>query len=470
MGKIWKICAIGLGASGAVIPPVFGQGDETGPVEITFGLTQRFETDSNLGLTPGGEDDTTQSVTSLSFGLNSVTGIDTLSFDLSTSLRFVNGPGRSGTETEFDDLDARLSFARDVGHSALSVAARYNETEVEFTRPLIGIFDDTTGEVIIPDDLDDLEGTGSRISYGLDTKLELMRDAPVSLTFDASISALDYENVTSANLFDTTRTALGVSAGFAFSPVLDGTLSYRYSMFDAENAGLTERTTEAINGGLTYTLSDTVTLTGSLGYNRTQTDEGLGIARTTQTNEGFTIGTGLTFARPNGNITVNLGSDIDQTGRRDSFDIGRTLTLPQGDLAFSVGLTRDDNGETDTTASLNWSQPLPNGNLTLRLQRGVTVNNDDANRITSVLSASYSHTINSLSSVNFNGSYSASEDTGGGNLVERANLSAVYSHSVTQDWNLNTGYTYRMRNAATTSSADSHSVFLSLSRDFSIRP
>ncbi len=468
MVKLWKVCTIALGASGMIIPPSLAQDSEGNGVEMTFGVGQRFERDSNLTLIPGGEKATTLSVTNLSFGFLSETKVDTLSFGVSTALRAVNGPDTSGTDTSFDDLNAQLSFARDVEHSALSVSTRYNSANIKFIQPLVGIIDED-GDIVFPDDLDALEGTGTRVSYGLNTSLVLKRGMR-DLAFRAGISGLKYDTATAANLFDNKRSYLGVTAGFIISPVLDGSLSYDNSIYSASNTTQTDRTTNSVSAGLAYAMSKTVSLRGSLGYSNTETDEGIGPARATTTQEGYTTGVGLNVERPNGAININLETGIDQNGRRNSFDIGRTLSFPQGNLGFSIGLTEDDQNNVNTTTSANWSQELPSGNLTVRLQRGIIVNNDDENRLISFVSANYSHPINSLSSLNFNGSYSGSQDTGGGNSVKQANLSTSYSHAVTQDWNLNTGYTYRMRNTTTTSSADSHAIFLSVGRSFSISP
>lgn len=465
MVKLWKVCTIALGASGMIIPPSLAQDSEGNGVEMTFGIDQRFEGDSNLTLTPGGEKTTTQSVTNLSFGLTSETKVDTLSFGVSTALRAVNGPDTSGTDTQFDDLNAQFSFGRDVEHSAVSVSTRYNRANIAFIRPLVGIINED-GSIVFPDDLDTLEGTGTRVNYGLDTTLKLLG----GLTFSAGISGLKYDAATAANLFDNKRSYLDVAGGFRISPVLDGSLAYNHSIYRASNTNQTDRKTNSFKAGLNYAMSETVSLRGSLGYSNTETDEGIGPARATTTHEGYTTDVGLDVERPNGAITIDLGTRITQNGRRNDFDIGRTLSLPQGNFGFSIGLTEDDQNNVNTTASANWSQELPNGNLKVWLKRGIIVDSNDENRLISFVSANYSHPINSLSSLNFNGSYSVSQDTGGGNSVKQANLSTTYSHAVTQDWNLNTGYTYRMRNGATTSSADSHAIFLSVGRSFSISP
>ena len=465
MGKIQKRHAVWLMLLATVAMPSAAQDAAGGGIVLNFGVEQRLESHTNIGLNSSGGSARTFATTQLSFGLLSETNIDRLSIDTSTSLRV----GTGNTETRLDDLNTRFSYRRDVGHADLSVSGRYKEGSIEFTR-VFEDFIDADGFFDPPDDLADLSGTGDRTTYALNAELNVMKNGPLSLQFRAGTSVLSYDNATTLSLVDTERYNLGVTAFMRFNEVMDGELSYDFDSFDSEDIDQLHRDTREARFTLGYDYSETVRLTGYLGYTEVESASGIGAARSTRVRDGFTTGLGVIYERPNGAITANIGTEIDENGRRLSYDIGRSFVFKEQTISMSIGQIREDNGETAVTASLNWQRELPTGFISTQLSRGIATNNGDDSTLVLRISANYLHDINDLSNLTLSGSYASEEDIGGGNLAERADLSATYNYSLTPDWALSTGYRYEMRNATTTPSADDHSIFISLGRDFSIRP
>jgi hypothetical protein len=54
--------------------------------------------------------------------------------------------------------------------------------------------------------------------------------------------------------------------------------------------------------------------------------------------------------------------------------------------------------------------------------------------------------------------------------TSRADLRATYRRDLTRDWQLSTGYEYRIREESDIGEATSNRVFLTLERSFAVRP
>ncbi len=443
---------------------------ETGGLQMYVDVNEQLAYDTNNSLEPGGEENTSSSTTTLTFGLTSETRTDKLSASLGGVLRVVSGPGRSGTEAEIDDPTLRFSFARDTGNASFDIGANYQRTPVDFTRPLSDFFDPDTGLIVLPDDLDDLEGRGNRTSIGANVEVELFKNAPAGLTLRASKNILRYSDTTDSGLFRTERTNFGADVRLTFSDVLEGTGSVSRSTYEAEDDDQTDRVTDKYSFGLEYSASSRLTLEGRVGYSRTETDEGIGPARMTSVEDGATFRFAAEYDLANGSMGATLTSDVDQNARRNTLEFNRSFDLPDGDLSASIGVTRGSADNTEVIGSLNWSKELPTGVLSAQVSRSVTTSNDDDERLSTALTLNYAHTINELSSISLTTTLVESDLLTGGDSASRFNASATYSYELTQDWDLNAGYTYRRNKDEGQEVADSHSIFLGVGRRFNLRP
>ncbi|MFA9229799.1 MAG: hypothetical protein ACEQSU_03475, partial [Microgenomates group bacterium] len=402
------------------------QAQDTGGVVMTFGLQERLETTSNLGLDVTNRGRTNQATTNLSFGISSETQTSRLAFDMSGVLRAAQGPGHSGTDFGFDGPKLAFSYAHSGANASLSLKAHYSDADVEYLRPLENFLDED-GHIVLPEDLADLTGTGTRRSSGLNAALTWGNDAPVGFGLSAAVSDLSYRNTTSPGLIDSRRTTLGASMRLDLSEVTKATLGLTISRFEDEAPLSSPRNTISFDAGLSQVMT-TGTLTGSLSAAKTEDGTKLG------------------------------------------FSVGRDIELPNGSLTASLGLSRAATGGTSLTGSLGLQHELPQGQITAQLRRGIGVSSDDTDSLTTVLSLGYSQTLSPLSSLSLDLSYAESTATATDNTVTNTSFGATYSHALTEDWGLNLGYRQRMRDSDGVGKADSSSVFLSLSRDFTFRP
>jgi hypothetical protein len=87
-------------------------------------------------------------------------------------------------------------------------------------------------------------------------------------------------------------------------------------------------------------------------------------------------------------------------------------------------------------------------------------------------SVGYDYQINSLSSVGISANFAELARSGGPQLNDttRSDLRATYRYALTRDWQLSTGYEYRIRDEDDIGEATSNRIFLTLQRSFSVRP
>ncbi|MCI2401143.1 hypothetical protein [Aliiroseovarius subalbicans] len=425
-------------------------------LDMTFGLEQRLEADSNPGLDAGGSETEISASTQLSFGLVRETPLDRFSFTASGLVRAELSPD---AELRFDDQKLGLGYAREGANSGFEIEAGYHRANIAYLQPLSDFLNDD-GEIELPEDLEDLNGTGTRENLSLSTQLELGRDAPLGATFTARFLDRSYSGTTNPDLFDSQRTKLGTDIHLRLSPVAEGSLGLNYHLYDADDTEGTRRETTTTQVGIHYDVSPILQFEASLGYAIIDTEE---FAITTRT-EGMFGRLTAELERPNGTVTADLHSDITEDGTIHTFRIGRALDLPSGALAASIGVSKPEGGPSHLIGSLDWRHDLPTGKLNAQLLRSVGFDDDDGITTTTALALGYSHEINNVSGLNFDLNYAVIDDPT--ESRERGKFTAVYQRALTADWGLNAGYRYRTRD----SDAESHAIFLSIGREFSGRP
>jgi hypothetical protein len=407
-------------------PAAHAQGREAGGVRMTWGIEQRFETDSNGELDPGGSEDINQASTRLSFGLTSATRVSSLAFNAAGKFRIAQGPDFDGTEAEFTEPEVGLSYARRGANADLSFSGRYRESDVAFLRPLDD-FIDSDGNLDLPEDLEDLNGNGTRRNLRANAALNWGRNGPVGFGLSGGYSIIDYSNASSASLVDSRRANVGANFRVEIAPATDATAGLRFATFDDDDPTSSRRNTYGLNLGLSRAVDNGL---WSVGFNLSDTEDGT------------------------------------QTG----VNIGREMALPRGNLSASVGVTAGAEGGLDLTGSLGYSQALTGlGRVNASLTRAITQGTDDTERLLTALSLGYSHTLSRLSSVNVNVLASESEDTATNLATRNASLGVSYSRSLTRDWGMNLGYRHRIRDEDGAPSANSDSFFLTIRRDFEIK-
>lgn len=433
-------------------------------MSLTLGVEQRLETGDNLGLETPEEGTTTLSTTTLNFGLNTATANQSLGVNAGFKLRAGELPSNSDIDTGFVEPQLSFNYTRQGANAVFDVDGSYRESDISFT-PGVGDFVDENGVIVLPPDFEDLEGSGTRRNYSLNTSLETGLNAALGFVFDAGVSGISYDEQ-SASLEDIFRYTAGVRANLRFSEVTTGFVAYDFDHFESDDAQNTERDTNSIEVGVSQELSRRASFEAAIGFS--DIDEELnGIS---SSSSGATGRLSFDYLMPDGSINTSYSTTRDQDGARHTINVGRTFNLPNGVFAIEIGATQEESGDPDLIGSLNYTRELPTGVIRAGLNRNVTTSSEDEERITTTADVGYDHEINNVSSIGFDLSFGLSEQTGGVNNddTRRTDVSATYNRRVTEDWSMSTGVEYRIRDEDTSGKSDSTSIFLTLNRDFNL--
>lgn len=460
--------SVGLGAAG--FDAMAQDGGPSG-IRLSFGIDQRFSHDSNLDLSVPRVGSTTAATTRLNFGLTSETRAQRLAFSAGTTARAARLPA-GNTETTLDEPRYSLSYSRESARSLISLSGSFSSDRIRFLRPLedfvTELLDpdgnpvlDPDGEPILiidlPDDLDDLEGVGRRRFTNLNGRLVLGRGGPLVTTLTAGRQERRYVDA-SPGLTDTRRTNVSAAFSARLTPTTSGNLRLSFERFENDNPpALTRRDSTRITLGFSHAVSEALSVNASIGPSRIETRQFGTITR----EDGIDGSLGLSLDLPNGSAGATLSARTNQDGTRTSFSLSRSMELPRGSVSGSLGVTRSPAGDIFTTASMSYRHPLPRGNFSLALNRGIGTDANDNDVARTALSMGYSHQINALSNLNLNASFVSRDD----GSDERASLGATYRQQFTRDWGVNLGYRYDTRDRGA-GRAENHGVFLSVSRNF----
>lgn len=451
--------AAAVSAVAAVLLPAAAQ--ELGGTRYTFGINQRFEAASNLGLEIPDEGETNLSTTTLTFGIDSSTDIQTFSLGLSGRLREGSLPTGSDTQTGFVEPEFRLRYQREGANALFSFRASYRRDDVSFFLPLAAFTNDE-GVVEIPLDIEDLRGAGSRNRYNLGMTLETGINSPIGFRFAADARRITYEDTTAPNLFDTERTLLSATTFFRPNEITDYSVTLSQDTFDSDDPATEDRVTRNLSVGIDRAINERSRISASAGYSRIElTQTGV------KSNEsGATAYLGYFTDMPNGTLGTTFDLNRTQNGARKNVKVTRTFETPLSAFNLQVGATQLDSGTVSPIGSLAWDRELPTGGLTLSLRRDVRLTNDDEERLSTSLNMDYTYVVNDYSNVRLSAFYGNFDATSTSNHIRRTDLTLAYSHALTEDWSLDTGVTWRQRNENTVGSAESTSLFVGIGRTF----
>lgn len=387
---------------------------EPGGVFFTFDIDQSFEATSDRDLATPEEEEGFDSITGLQFGAVTETRTDRLSFDLGTGFRAADG------EVTSDETSIRLAYNRNSADAMLDLSASAVRSEIEFLRDASD-FVNADGEVVLPDDFEDLTGTGSRTASTLAANFRWGETDPVGYRIGLSGRTLRYEDA-SAALVDTDIGSVTAGVRLNINEVTTSNLDLTYTQTDETGEPIEDRTT---------------------------------------------LGGGLTFARPLGDLTTRISVSRDEADETFwAASVNRRLELPRSTLEGSLGLVEDESGEARLTGSIDYTFPRPTGQIDLSAERSLSPGDD---RSATTVSANYGQNISPVSNVQFGIVYGEASDSDGSDPLATGSLSASYGIALTPVWQLNLGARANIRDDDGSRSR-SNTLFLALNRGVSWRP
>lgn len=444
-------------ASGLVLGLATGAWTQDVPPRLVFDLSSRLSLDDNPDLAPGGSGPQARLDTDLGLTLNGVTRDQNLRFSL-TGLMQINDEGLA-----FRDPSIRLSYGREAANSRISVSGALSQSPVDLFEP---VFSEEGGVIIT----DILATTGTVSSRNAELSFATGLQDPLGFDLSASVTGRDYSDTSDPAVFDSSSRSLSLgvqlrqpSAGRQISLTLRGSSS------DFDNLTNTSREDRSLSFGYSQDLRPDLRLQASLG--QTWSDSRLG-GVADLSSAGATGSLGLEAELANGSASVTLASDRDVLGPRQTLQFSRSLALPDGTLEATLGLSSRPGEAGQLVADLRYAQDLGGGSLTVSLSREIVLNAASQDVANTVLDVNYEHDINDRSrlglSLNLLGT--GSGGTAGVTEAQRQSFTASYSRDLIADWQVTAGYQVRGLDTSAAAAARSNTVFLSVSRRFTLRP
>ena len=449
-----------------------GEGPEAGGPVLTFGISSTLSATDNYDLAPDNEESAELFDTRLSFGYRSRRANDTLSLDLSGVLRAVEPPRDANT---FDDRSARLGYQRQGVNSALSFGADYSLSSVDARDPFDRNFLDEDDPFFGDDPLDETDLTqdrGDEQQIGARFRFETGLNDPLGVVLTGRYRDRSFTDTTDPDLFDNEIFTLSGTTRVTLSPITEARVVLRYEDYSADDTPRTDRQTSSVNLGLTQALSQVDTLDVSVGLQQIETKETIGGTRGSDTENGVIGALALTRDLTRGTIGTSFEVDQSENGQTATWLVSRDLPLPRGSLALSLGATRDVNDDIIPSGSIDFVHEMLRSTLTASLSQDVRTSDRSNELRTTRASVGYNYEINSLSRIGISANFAELAQAGGPavNDTTRTDLRATYTRDLTRDWQISTGYEYRIRDEETVGEATSNRVFLTLQRSFAVRP
>ncbi len=399
---------IGLAAAAAALAgvPVVAQDDGAGGLRFTFGIDNRQFLHSNGTLTPGGDDESFETNTQLSFGIASVTPESYFTADASVRLRYIKflDGGDNLLRDGLVNPDLRLSWGRDSAAARIDATAFWNEIDLAQDRT-IDDFDSLTGK---------RQTSGGTIAY---------------------------------RWGEDRRWGFGLRAAVRDTNFIDA-------------PGETDWQRAQLGADVRLDLSEAMTLTFDASRNRFK-EAGEDPSYSTR------VSADLSIARPNGTFVIGANADYTDEGTRTGLSFGRQLDLPSGSLGVRLGLTRGVDGELSTIGTLDWVHVLPNGQISVSLSRGVTSGETtDSETRTTRVALGLTHDLSPRAVLSADFGYAESVETSTGDTTRNGSAGVMVTYDVGQDWLLDAGVRRRLRDDPDTPEAVDNAIFLGLRKTF----
>lgn len=422
---------IGFGAASAglgllvLAMPVLAQSASSLPtgLQSAFSIRQGFEAQRNPQLEPEQSDEQRAlSNTDLSFGVTSATRSDQLEMNLGLRLRGAMGELDTGEDQGFAIDRPRLAFSHE--HRAPGTNIR---TTASVQRNNIGFLrrEELLDEDTLPEDIDDLEGSGFRTDARLNFNAEFRNNAPFGWGVSLNRSVLSYDDVEGTNLEDRETTSAGLSARFRLSPRITLNTRLGYSLRSLNNAS--DEETSSASATLNLRRSGTSNQRVNLRFEDPDDD----------------------FNR----FTLSFGGSENIDGIRS--------------LNYTLGFTALRDDQTRAVAGLDYQQRLSRGlSVSAGLNQQVRDDAADGAVLDTVARAGLSQSLSRLSQVSFRVSSGRREDLDTEEITRNSVATLSYTHRLNRDWSLSVGASRAFRQETGEVDTSSDRLFFNIGRSW----
>jgi hypothetical protein len=207
----------------------------------------------------------------------------------------------------------------------------------------------------------------------------------------------------------------------------------------------------------------------AIGYTQVNTEEGIGVARSTRLNSGLNGRALLSRELPNGSASIGATINTDQNGTRWTAGVGCDIQLHRGDLSIDLDVTRKNQGDLQSLWAIRWLQALPDGELILRATQRIAINASDDEELQTGFLLEHYKELTPFSGIRFSAGYVATDWDKTFSRTDRGAAYVTYRREITEDWDLNVGLRYRVKINQVSNKADSSAVFFNIGKKFHLQ-
>ncbi len=440
-----RCATAGLAGCLAALLPLAGLAQETDPsapeARLTLGQQIAVEEGDLIGITP------------LDISLRTGTRVQTLQFSLSAPFR-LNDPNEDKTFT-LGDPQARMLFRRGARNSAIEAELGYRENDLDEEI----LFDNLSNEFVTLD-RGRVAQTDARLTYVFG------REAKLGGEFGLSWLRRDYTDTTDPDLNDSETRSANVTLYLEPTPLIRARVLAQASRTDGDND--TDSRSDRYGVGASLQVDKLTNLDVELARSniRRQEDDG-----TLERAEGPSVRLGLTRSRPLGDWSLSFGSEPGTKGRRENFNIGRTLEMRGYNVSGQVGVTRFQ-GNYDPIFQIAYSQQLNRlSQFQASLRQAAATDDDGDEALNTDITASYSRQLSEVSSIGTNIRYRESQvQTGDREDARSVSFGLDYSRALPNDFSLVAGASIIRSKNSDGERDDEERIYVGVNRSFNFLP
>jgi hypothetical protein len=408
--------------------------------------------DANLSFSQGlnySDDDGTVGRTELGFDLSSVTRNQSLNFQIDTALE---QGGNDSDLFELIDPAARMSYSVESREAAVTTDLSYRQSDSD------SFVEDQNGVpgVLVFDD-------GTREDLNAKVDLVFGRDALFGGSVNLAYRALNYSNTTSTALIDTETLSGGLGLRFEVDPRI--TLTFDYDQSETDRDTGSDSLSQRLNFGAQFVVSQNLDASVTAGLSRIEnTNVGVG-----SVDDGLAYGIQLTQERPLGTLRFSFDSDLFETGRRTTAEVGGTLETRRANWDADIGLSQGEEGKTRPLLSVSFGEDLANGAYSVSLRQAFNVSSAGDETLNSQLAINWNRDLTQTSGLSTSLTYQLTDVLGADDDSEKFEISLNYGRDLTEDWALSTRYTHSIVDKDGSAREWNNEVFIGLETSFGWR-
>ena len=410
--------------------------------QLFFGaVSERVTVDSNYQLDDPSPGTSTYADTRLQLGYQNNTPTQTFALGFNTGLRALWEAGQSFEFVLASPTGARLAYTNEWADGLFDATLNYRQRQVN---DLILVPIDTNDDGTV-DNLNQLNNNAREMRYDANVGVTWGTSTPSSYGLRLLATRFDYSDDNTDEVPRTTVEGQG-NWNLRLNPVLSSQILADVLNYQAQNDTDTELNFAEITAGAIYQPSDTLRVSGGIGWaKRKRYDTIDGDQQTTQNNTGPSIRGAFTYTT----------EDLTFLGNANY-----TTAAPDPQLS----------------GVLRAVYALPNGSLTGRVFQNFTGSDTggDEAKVTGV-GVSWLHNINEVSTFGLDFAWALQVDVDNTLLdpaqpdIHRTNVTATYSHAITNAVSGLIGYRFRQFDQEP-DNATSHAVFIEVARSFETNP